>query len=290
MTGLLDLFRRLRKGQCCPVCQKPDWCLVQLVGSEPMAAICQRIESPHRRGEAGWLHQLQDELPRVSNLRWSVDLRVGFDPAAIRDMSARAELAHRRLVERGPLERLAAELGVSPASLLRLRAGCNADSLWFPMENGRGAVVGIRTRRPNGEKRSIKGSTNGLFVPDHLQAKPRLFIAEGPTDTAALLSVGLEAVGRPSCAGGSRMLRWLIHEATPERVVVVADGDAAGHRGAWILARELRLHCRDVRVISPPDGIKDAREWVRRGAQTADVELSVASAAPVALEIRGGGR
>ena len=43
----------------CPVCGKPDWCLVAADGS---AAICQRIEQGSRKhcGEAGWLHILSD--------------------------------------------------------------------------------------------------------------------------------------------------------------------------------------------------------------------------------------
>ena len=43
----------------CPVCGKPDWCLVAEDGS---AAICARIEegSVKRCGDAGWLHILRE--------------------------------------------------------------------------------------------------------------------------------------------------------------------------------------------------------------------------------------
>src|SRR5207248_11062007 len=41
----------------CPVCGKPDWCLVAEDGT---AAICQRVGSGKRCGEAGWLHRLAE--------------------------------------------------------------------------------------------------------------------------------------------------------------------------------------------------------------------------------------
>ena len=46
----------------CPVCRKPDYCLVALDGT---AAICPRVEagSVKRCGDAGWLHRLTDPPP-----------------------------------------------------------------------------------------------------------------------------------------------------------------------------------------------------------------------------------
>ncbi len=40
----------------------------------------------------------------------------------------------------------------------------------------------------------------------------------------------------------------------------------------------LVLHVPEVRLITPPDGVNDAREWVRRGATPADVEAAIARA------------
>lgn len=45
----------------CPVCGRPDWCLIAPDGS---AAICARIESEHRSGNAGWLHRLSEPATR----------------------------------------------------------------------------------------------------------------------------------------------------------------------------------------------------------------------------------
>jgi hypothetical protein len=50
-------WRRVSGAHPCPVCGKPDWCLTSADGT---AAICARVESPKRRGGAGWLHRLAD--------------------------------------------------------------------------------------------------------------------------------------------------------------------------------------------------------------------------------------
>ena len=78
------------------------------------------------------------------------------------------------------------------------------------MRNGAGEVVGVRLRKSDGKKLSIKGSKEGLFIPTGLKPCDRLLIGEGPTDTAALLDLGFEAVGRPSCTGGGRLLPELV--------------------------------------------------------------------------------
>ena len=56
-------WRRVSKAKPCPVCGKPDWCLVTGPQGDSTAAICARVESPKRCGEAGWLHVLRDDGP-----------------------------------------------------------------------------------------------------------------------------------------------------------------------------------------------------------------------------------
>ncbi len=67
--------------------------------------------------------------------------------------------------------------------------------------------------------------------------------------------------------------------AVPE-VVIVADADAPGQRGAERLAALLVAYCPVIRVITPPAGMKDAREWKRHGATGADVQSAI-DAAPL---------
>ena len=56
-------MQRVSAANPCPVCKKPDWCLVAPDGS---AAICHRIESEKKCGEAGWLHRLGGSVPYSS--------------------------------------------------------------------------------------------------------------------------------------------------------------------------------------------------------------------------------
>ena len=103
----------------------------------------------------------------------------------------------------------------------------------------------------------------------------RLFIAEGESDTAALLSIGLDAIGRPGCRGGSRLVLRFVRDAHPREVVIVADADEAGLDGARHLARSLTPYSRAVRVFVPPSEDGDARAWVREGATASDVNAAV---------------
>src|SRR5689334_18080294 len=73
---LLSNFARVNKRSPCPCCEKHDWCLIGKPGTEfDGAVLCKRIESPHRFGEAGWLHRpggrdrpRRDRLPVVLKL------------------------------------------------------------------------------------------------------------------------------------------------------------------------------------------------------------------------------
>jgi hypothetical protein len=72
----------------------------------------------------------------------------------------------------------------------------------------------------------------------------------------------------------------LVQKLTPSVLVIMADGDAPGQRGAASLAAVLVAYAAAVRIITPPPGIKDAREWKRSGAIAADVQAAI-DAAPV---------
>jgi hypothetical protein len=54
-------WQRVTKRRPCPVCERPDWCLFCGDLDNPEAAICARVESPKRAGEAGWLHVLRHD-------------------------------------------------------------------------------------------------------------------------------------------------------------------------------------------------------------------------------------
>jgi hypothetical protein len=240
------------------------------------------VESPKRCGGAGWLHHLRSDGPTWSPRARRIEIsaaRIGAGEVDFSKLAADFRAAARPEA----LARLAAALGVGVESLARLGVGWAARyRAWsFPMRNAAGAVLGIRLRLPEGKKLSVKGGKEGLFLPEGLDAAGgRLLIAEGPTDCAALLDLGFAAVGRPSCTGGVKLLVELVGRLAVHEAVIVADGDAPGQRGADNLESLLLAYSAAVRIIVPPSGIKDARDWKRRGATAADVAAEI-EAAPV---------
>ena len=277
MTGKRGDWQRVSKGRPCPVCSRRDWCLFAGPADAPVAAICARIESPKRCGEAGWLHVLRDEGPTWTPWRRNISRAVrmmtkpGNGQPDFDKMTAEFQAA----VRPEALGRLAHNLGLSVESLRRLSVGWAAE----------GRAVGIRLRLPGGRKLAVRGGREGLFIPSSLEAGGRLLIAEGPTDTAALLDLGFAAVGRPSCSGGVRLLAELVRQQQPSEVVIVADSDGPGKKGADSLAGSLVAYCPTVRVITPPTGLKDARQWVRSGATAAEVQEVIDAAEPLRLKI-----
>ncbi|MCX7428734.1 MAG: toprim domain-containing protein [Planctomycetia bacterium] len=179
------------------------------------------------------------------------------------------------------LGQLAESLGVSRESLDRLAVGWSVqDRAWsFPMSNAAGDVTGIRLRLPSGRKLSVKGGREGLFIPSDFTTEGRLLICEGPTDAAALLDLGFpDVIGRPSCSGGVQHVCDLIRRLHVTNVFIVADADAPGQRGAESLAGRLLIRGAMVRIITPPAGIKDARQWKGSGASGVDVSYAFYSA------------
>ena len=48
---------RVNKSRRCLICERADWCLI---ARDRSAAICPRVQSDTRAGDAGWLHKLTD--------------------------------------------------------------------------------------------------------------------------------------------------------------------------------------------------------------------------------------
>jgi hypothetical protein len=270
----------------CPVCGKPDWCAVARDGN---AALCQRVESPRRVGDAGWLHRLREDSWQPPR-RLVRSQRLATPEAAGVDLS-RLAASYRAAVDDDDLHRFAASLGLSASSLSRLGVGWSAEHrAWsFPMRDPVGHVLGIRLRRPDGFKYAVAGGKDGLFLPAAAEggSPGPLLVCEGPTDTAALLHMGFaSAVGRPACTGGVKLLAELVRVRRPPGVVVVSDADAPGRFGAANLASVLVAYAPWVRVVEPPAGAKDARAWLQAGATRQEVEKAIAAAAARRLVVR----
>ena len=269
------------------MCGKPDWCIYVGPEDSPTAAICARIESPKRCGEAGWLHVLRDDGPTWATVA-AVDstwpsARMS-EPATASSTSPSWRPTFARPSGPRPSMRLAVALGVSVESLRRLGMGWSAKHrAWsFPMSNAAGNVLGVRLRLPGGKKLIVRGGKEGL-VHSRGSSTPSglLLIAEGPTRYGGAVGHGILCgrAARHARAASSCWWSWC-GKLKPSGVVIVADGDAPGQRGAESLASVLLAYSPSVRIITPPAGVKDAREWKRRGATAADVQAAI-DAAPV---------
>lgn len=239
-----------------------------MVSRDGGSAICARIQSPKQVGNkgAGWLHVIGQPIP----IR-PVDIAPRQTHAPPRNWVDFVANCCDALADGG--HELAAALGVSVKSLLILRLGWSDEhgAYTFPMRDGGGNIIGVRTRYKSGAKRAVYGSRSGVFIPTEFEDDPELWICEGPTDCAALLSVGLNAIGRPSNTGGIEFIIEFVRRWRGTRVVVITDRDQRGTHaesltalGARTLANEIARVGRLVRVIRPP--VKDVREWIRSGA------------------------
>ena len=82
------------------------------------------------------------------------------------------------------------------------------------------------------------------------------------------------------------MLVELARQREPSEVVIVADGDGPGRKGADNLAAVLVAYCPVVKVITPPVGMKDAREWKRTGATVAEAQGLIDAAEAWRLSVK----
>lgn len=257
---------RVTTQNCCPICGKPDWCLVSADGQ---TAICPRVEegSIKRAGEAGWLHKLG------ANHVLPVPAAVIKPEESAPKIDFEQLVRHRCEQAEPHIHDLACKLSVGVEVLRSLQVGYNGfdQTFTFPERDGTGKVIGILRRYSDGRKRRITGSKNGLCLADAWDngCGPVLLV-EGPTDTAALMNLGCSAIGRPSNRGGEVHLATLLSEFPEERpIIVLGDSDQKasglwpGQEGAIHTASGLakRLE-REIFWALPPDQVKDAREWL----------------------------
>jgi len=253
---------RVNRNRKCPICDHADWCMLSPDGT---AALCMRLaggrEHKLKDGAIGWIYKTGD-VPTAPTRPPETAVELRMDWPAMLARWAMDTTAH-------ALAELSASLGVTVESLKDLGAvWAPRHRAWaFPMMDGQRCYTGIRLRAVDGKKWSVRGSRQGLFIPNRLPVAGPLVICEGPTDTVAMLDLGFDAVGRPSCTGGDGDIRRLL-DGQRRDVVIVADRDGPGQRGARQLAADLGRACK---VITPPGLIKDAREWKRNGATRAVV-------------------
>ena len=181
----------------CPVCDKPDWCLVATDGT---TCICQRVEAGGKKkcGDAGWLHVLLDR-PRSSDPPRTTKRAKGKSAPAATDWPALAE-RYARAFDADGRNRLAVSLGLPEGALDTWPVGLRADDphracTTWPEADAAGRITGINRRwnagtgpLVNGErsdKRFLPGGKRGLTLPTGWCGRPGpVFVVEGPTDAA----------------------------------------------------------------------------------------------------------
>ena len=103
------------------------------------------------------------------------------------------------------LQRLAERLGVSKSrSRPRGRLGRRSSNCWtFPSGTRSGKSSVSATRQRDGSKKRMLGGSAGLTYADGWDTGDGpILLVEGGSDTAALMTIGLNVVGRPSNRGG----------------------------------------------------------------------------------------
>jgi hypothetical protein len=252
-------MKRVNKANPCPACGKDSWCLY-----DENSVLCMRNSAgrPHllKSGEQGWWHDLKEkpvkyvaprkepEVPKIDAVTMLEGWARNTKPCDIHD--------------------LADELSVKPSSLIEM--GIRWSPIYrawaWPMRDSVGKTCGIRLRASGGKKWSVTGSKSGIFLPWCAPQK-RVWICEGGTDCAALLSLNCYAIGRPSCSGGTDEINATIKRLGIREAVIISDNDEdkqiggrtynPGADGAKRLSERLIVpNC----VITLP--CKDAREFL----------------------------
>lgn len=281
-----EKMQRVSRKNPCPVCDKPDWCLVAEDGS---AAICQCIQegSVKSCADAGWLHVLSN---RHNEHNGHGKSRFTISPSEkAKDLGQLSWQYQQQLTDK-KLNWLSVKLGIFAKSLKRLRVGWDGEAYTFPMSNAESQIIGIRRRFPDGRKLSLTGSKTGLFIPADLSPEGLFLICEGSTDTAAALDLGFAAIGRPNC---NSCVDMTARFGKGRKIVIIGDNDPPkedgrqpGKDGAEKLAGKLLLHCSSVKIIYPPDGIKDLRQWLRAGLTRGQLQQIIDKTTELQIKIR----
>jgi len=266
---MIQMWKRATRECPCPVCGKSDWCMIATNGS---VAICPRTEIGSKKylDGSGYLHVVDPSIP-IPDKRDEQGAELPEHSLVLSSLASKMMAA----CDDDRALGFSQNLGVSRAALRMLRVGwsANSDAFSFPMYRAGQRVIGIRLRSVTGKKWAIKGSKQGLFMPISWPApKKGILICEGPTDTAAMLTLGFNAIGRPSAMGNHA----LVEEAVAgNSVCVISDSDEVGLSSAQKLADHLIRSgaCKKVGILVPPT--KDAREWVKSGATKQQVSNAI---------------
>ena len=298
---------RVTKGRPCPVCGREKWCCfdplsgICLCPRQADGALQDHSFRPIRLGELGFLHVhgAASIYAGGSPARPTRASRAKSDAANDPARLTRIQGLY-RMRPGDHLDAAAEELALPAASLEAFGAGRfnhyfpdagkNCPTWTWPEWSATGDIVGLGHRRQVTGAKRFQGKRGIILTEAHaadreklradIVARGRVILPEGFTDTVAASAMGEVAIGRPSVSGGVVAIADLLNSlALPETVEVVllgendlaADGRWPGRdwamEGARKLARLLgyRFH---IKVVMPPDGVKDLRAGWKAGYRT----------------------
>lgn len=222
-------------------------------GCDPLELLQMILEASGEEEPTGLFESATDRPGRGSVTRQE------FDPDEMEElMSGMIENAH------GSLDSIGEALGATGPVLTRLgvaRIPRSNLTAWPMLGPGR-RLSGIQLRSSSGRKWCFTGSRLGHFWPTDMVEGGPLFVAEGASDTANLLRLRFDAIGRPSCnAKLHETVRIVAEHFSGRPIVVCADRDQGGRRGARKLTAALETKGVDVALLTPPRPFGDVREW-----------------------------
>jgi len=174
------------------------------------------------------------------------------------------------------IDALSAALGVS-VDAIKAQGTHRGENCWrTPERDAQGNIVGHAMRLDSPiflsgkwtSKISERGGKRGLTTAWPLSefagaiSDDPILICEGASDQAAGHDLGFVAIGRPSATGG---LEYLREVCKAKHVCVVGENDQAGRDGAEKIAAGLHGTAASVRVVFPPEAVKDLRAWKAAG-------------------------
>ena len=248
----------------CPICQHTDGCLYAADGT---AAICSRIDigSVKLVGDGpfsgGWLHIINDGA---------------FTPKPVKNK--RPISINWITLNKCYTNTLDPIIGTPFLvscfdSLKKMDTGWDGEAYTFPVRDDKDQIIGIQRRFPDGSKSMVKGSANGIVIPrlDWTNLNV-LFICEGVSDTATAVDFGFKVIGRLNCGTGKDHIIKFCIKKLPNQIVIVADNDEAGLKGAKSLGLSISQGYKlfvvpqpEILVAVPPNNAKDLREYREKG-------------------------
>lgn len=162
---------------------------------------------------------------------------------------------------------LAFRWDVSVEFLHEIGVGWDGQAWTIPFYNADYRIVGIQRRFPNGFRCAVSGGTLGLVLPTTLASSDELVVCEGASDLVTSLYLGFQGIAKPNALVGKELVyAWLKkHRPMWKKVVIIADNDEAGKRGAEETQRHIDSEGTRSDIYIPTQ--KDFRDDVKKYGQ-----------------------